>query len=141
MAKSKSLDSLIRLHQHELDDKRRVLKERYEALVFLEKKKKELEESFEKEKKALEKSGDVHYTFARYAEEVRKNVLKLAAEIRAAEQKIEAAKDDMMLTFGELKKFEMSKAERERLEEEEKNLREAKIFDEIGIQIFRGKGE
>ena len=141
MAKSKSLDSLIRLHRHELDDKRRVLMECYRAMASLESKKRELEENFAKEKKALEKSGDVHYTFATYADEVRKKGLMLASQIRETEKLIEAAKEDMMLTFGELKKFEMTKAERARLEEEERKLIESKIFDEIGLQIFRDKDE
>lgn len=137
MAKSKSLDSLIRLHRHELDDKRRALVDRYQALAALEKKKKELEDAFEKEKKAIEKSGEVHYTFASYADDVKKKGKALSADIARAEKAVETAKDDMMLTFGELKKFEMSQAERARLEEEEKKLREAKIFDDIGLQMFR----
>ena len=139
MAKSKSLDSLIRLHRHDLDDKRRALVERYQILTALEKKKKDLEDDFEREKKAIELSGEVHYTFSSYAEQVKKKGKALGAEIAKAEKAVETAKDDMMLTFGELKKFEMSQAERARLEEEERKLREAKIFDDIGLQMFRGQ--
>lgn len=137
MAGKKSLDSLIRLNRHELDEKRRVLSERYQALAQLARERAALDADFEREKKALAASGDIAFTFEPYARAVRERGLALDRQMAEAERNIEAAKQDLMVVFAELKKFEMSQEERRKLEEEERKLRETKIFDEIGLQMFR----
>lgn len=137
MAGKKSLDSLIRLNRHELDEKRRVLSERYQVLAQLARERAGLDADFEREKKALAASGDIAFTFEPYARAVRERGEALDRQMAEAERNIEAAKQDLMVVFAELKKFEMSQEERRKLEEEERKLRETKIFDEIGLQMFR----
>ncbi len=141
MAKAKSLKSLIRLHKHELDEKQRILADLYRVLAELTRQKRAQEEGLEKEKKALKESGDIHYTFASYSEAVKKKCAQLEAEMQRTEGKIAAAKDSLMETFGELKKFEMTEAERKKLEEDERRLIEAKNFDDIGLTMFRRQEE
>lgn len=134
------LSVLIRLHKHDLDEKRRVLGELYTAMAALEQQKRALEREFEAEKQAMaEGGGDVHFTFAGYAESVaqrRKDIEKREAEL---EKQIERAKDSLMETFAELKKYEMTQEERERLEEEERAYKEAQELDAIGVEGFRRK--
>lgn len=134
------LSVLIRLHKHELDEKRRVLSELYGNLALLEKERTELERAFELEKQALQETApDMQFTFAGYAEAVRQKREQILEAERALEKSIEAAKDSLMETFGELKKYEMTQAERERLEEEERRLKEGRMLDEIGLEGFRRK--
>ncbi len=134
------LSVLIRLHKHELDEKRRVLSGLYGDLALLEKQRVELERAFALEKAALEESAaDMHFTFASYAEGVRKKREQIIEAERALEKSIETAKDSLMETFGELKKYEMTQEERDRLEEEERRLKEGRMLDEIGLEGFRRK--
>lgn len=135
------LTVLIRLHKHELDEKRRVLGELYSAMAALERQRRELERSFELEKEAVASTGDIHFTFAGYVEKVKQQRKTLDAETVEMEKKIVSAKDSLMETFSELKKYEMTQEERDRLAEEERLIRESKEMDAIGLEGFRRKDE
>lgn len=131
------LTVLIRLQKHELDEKRRALADLYRALADLERQQRDLERAFEQEKEAVAQGQDVHFTFARYAEAVIRKREELAAAEAELEAHIERAKSSLLDTFAELKKYEMTQEERERLEEEERLYRENQELDAIGIEGFR----
>lgn len=133
------LSVLIRLHKHELDEKRRALAELYGALAQLEQRRRDLERSFEAEKEAVALTPDVHFTFAQYAETVRQQQQEMTEQEQELEKHIEKAKESLMETFSELKKYEMTQAERERLEEEERLVRENRAMDDIGLEGYRRK--
>ena len=136
------LHSLIRLHKHELDEKRRALGVLYTAMAALERSRRDLAIAFDREKEAMRaSSGEVHFTFAGYAEQVRKKNEEIDKNEEALQKQIEEARDSLMETFGELKKYEMTQEERDRLAEEERNLKEAQAMDEIGLQGYRRKQE
>lgn len=135
------LSTLIRLHKHELDEKRRALAELYAVMAALEQERLTLERTFEAERQAVDQSGDVHFTFARYAETVKKKQEDLNAAKAALEQHIDQVKHSLMETFAEMKKYEMTEAERQRLEEEEQSLREDREMDDIGMEGFRRKSD
>lgn len=133
------LDALIKLHRYELDEKRRALGELYTAFAALEQKERDIERAFALEKAAVEASGDLHFTFAGYIARVRQQKKELAAEKAALEEQITAAKDSLMESFSELKKYEMTQAERDRVEAEERLFKESQEMDEIGIEGHRRK--
>lgn len=135
------LTVLIRLHKHELDEKRRVLGELYSVQAELERRKRELELALQLEKENIARSGDVHFTFASYAAAMKQKREALEQNEAALGEQIEKAKESLMETFSELKKYEMTQEERERLEEEERRVRESRVMDEIGLEGFRRKGE
>lgn len=135
------LTVLIRLHKHELDEKRRILGEFYTAMTELERYQREFERAFEAEKQAASASGDIHFTFATYIEQVKQQRALMAARQQQLEQQITVAKESLMETFSELKKYEMTHDERVRLEAEEQLLKETKAMDDLGLEIFRRKEE
>lgn len=135
------LSVLIRLHKHELDEKRRALAELYSTMAEMERRRRELERTFEAEKEAVKVTGDVHFTFAQYADAVRQQQQEMREEEAELEEHIERAKESLMETFSELKKYEMTQAERDRLEEEERQVRESRAMDAIGLENFRRKSE
>ena len=135
------LESLIRLNKHELDEKRRVLGELYSVLTLLERERRDLQHAFEMEKEAVAASGDIHFTFAGYAEKVKLHNLDIDKRQAALEKQIEQAKDSLMETFSELKKYEMTQAARARAEEQALKTKESKELDEIGLESFRRKQE
>ena len=135
------LSALIRLHKHELDEKRRILGEFYSELAMLERDRRNMEREFEKEKEAVKQMADVSFTFAGYADTVRQKREAFDKAESALEKKIERAKEDLMETFSELKKYEMTQEERDRLEEEERRFKETQAMDAIGLEGFRRKTE
>ena len=135
------LSVLIRLHKHELDEKRRDLAALYGEMSLLERARRALEEEYAREKKAVEETGDIHFTFAKYVQTVQEKNEAFDKAEDVLEDKIESAKNSMMETFSELKKYEMTQQERDRLEEEERQIRESKIMDEIGLEGFRRRGD
>ncbi len=135
------LSSLIRLHKHELDEKRRALAELYAKLAELERERRELERTFEREMEAIKNGDNIHYTFAPYAEKMKQQQNNLDQRMVKLEKQVEAAKDDMMVTFGELKKYEMTQAERDRLAEEERMIKETRALDEIALQGYVRRSE
>lgn len=131
------LSALIRLHKYELDEKRRGLNTLYTELARLEQERQRIDAELAVETAALDAEGGVSFTYASYAERMRKDRDKVEEAQQQLEVRIQAAKDSMMETFAELKKFEMTQAERERLEEEERAFKENAMLDEIGLETFR----
>ncbi len=130
------LAPLIRLHRHNLDQKRRALGELYRSMGVLEQELQKLEAELAAER---EKSNEleVAYTFAQYIEawQLRRRRVELLQQ--QLDKQIEAAKNDLIETFSELKKYEMTQAERDRLEEEERAFKESQAMDAIGLENFR----
>ncbi|MBI3440950.1 MAG: hypothetical protein HY052_03975 [Proteobacteria bacterium] len=135
------LTVLIRLHKHELDEKRLALGRLYAEQASLERERRELERTFAQEKIAMETTRDIHFTLAKYVEKVRLQMAELDAREAELHKKISVAKDSMMATFSELKKYEMTQQERDRLAAEENLIRESKEMDAIGLENFRRKEE
>ncbi len=133
------LSVLIRLHKHELDEKRRALSSLYTEMALLENQRLALEQEFAREKAAASDVQDIHYTFPLYAEKVQKRREELDKLERALEIKIDVAKESLMETFSELKKYEMTQEERDRLEREEQLIRENANFDAIALEGFTRK--
>jgi len=135
------LTALIRLHKHELDEKRLALAELYNATALLERQRRDLERAFETEKEAVATTGDIHFTFSRYVERVNRQRTELDAQTAELETQIVAAKDSMMETFSELKKYEMTQQQRDRLAAADRLQKDSQEMDEIGIEGFRRKEE
>ena len=135
------LSTLIRLHKHELDEKRLALAGLYTQMAELEQQRRALEQSFEREKEAASTTGDIHFTFVRYVEQVNRQRKTMDEQKEKLEMEISSAKDSMMETFSELKKYEMTQAERDRLAAEERAMKESHEMDAIGLEGFRRKGE
>lgn len=132
------LNALIRLHKHDLDEKRRALGELYSQMALLERERRALERTFELEKEAVSRMDDqIPYTFADYADTVRRQREDLDRREAAMEKAIERAKEALMETFAELKKYEMTQEERDRLEAEERLFKENAAMDAIGLEAFR----
>ena len=154
------LSSLIKLHKYELDEKQRILSELYGQQQLIERQKIELQNRLEAERKAIEarekekqnnqntqdeadtETGieDLNFTLSGFIEKVKRDSAECDRQIKMLEQDIIVAKDELMTVFAELKKYEMTQAERDRLEAEEQKFRENQRFDEIALDIFR-RGE
>lgn len=133
------LTVLIRMHRHELDERRRALSELYDAMTALEREVRALDQEVALETAAADASGIVNFTYAQYAESARQKKKALLQGMADLEKQIEAAKDRLVETFAEVKKYEMAQAQREKREAAAAAARETKTLDEIGLENFRRK--
>ncbi len=133
-----SLDTLIRISKHDLDEKRRALKELYDVLDGYERQKQAFEDGILREKKALEgQDWNAHITYAAFHRKTEKQIAEMSRSIAAAEKKIFALRDEMLEIFGEMKRYDIANDLRRSIEEEEKRLAETKSLDEIAMETFR----
>lgn len=132
------LDSLVRVRQHDVDEKRRVLAGLYEGVSRLEGQKRVLLEKLEEERQIAEKmeEPDSGALFARYADGVQKKVSVLDETSRKMEVKIRIAQEALRESFAELKKIEITRENRKKEEERERNRRETIALDEIAIDQY-----
>ena len=133
------LESLIKLHKHELDEKRQALAKLYDIQDVLLKEQRDIEASFEAEKNAIKEYNDTSFIFADYAERIKHKLEVNATKQRDIENQIELAKDSMMETFSELKKYEKTHELREKKKQETINKKEVNELDDIAIEGFRRK--
>jgi len=133
------LESLIKLHKHELDEKRQVLAKLYDVQDILKKEQKKIEDEFAREKDSIKDGGDTSFIFADYSEAVKIRLEVNAKKQRDIEENIEEAKDSMMETFSELKKYEKTQELREKKKQDKLNKKESQELDNIGIERFRRK--
>ncbi len=133
------LSVLIKLHKHELDEKRLFLAKLYQAAADINAERADVLAKLAAEKRAADELGGVHYTLADYMADAKVKLNILAEREADVEKEIEVAKDDMMETFSDLKKYEMTQEAREALEEQERKLKDGKMLDEIGLDGFMRK--
>jgi flagellar export protein FliJ len=131
------LDGLIKLHKFEVDEKRRVLAELFLELEKLQTRLQKNHDQFESEKNHAKENPDLHHYIPSYMARYQRDKKIIAEAMISCEEKIEEAKDDLLLSFSELKKFEMTEQERKRLAELARKVKEAKMFDDVALDIFR----
>lgn len=134
----KTLANLIRLHKYTVDEKRRVLGVLYGELNDLEQKLKDLHAQLIEEQR-ISQGADAQAMFAYGRFHQRAMLIRdeLVDAIRAKEEEVEAAREDVNEAYRELKVYEQ--AEKNRLEKEEKErIRKENIeMDEIAMNLYR----
>lgn len=135
---AKNLNSLIRLHQWIVDEKRRKLGDLLKMVQDLEARAKRLEEELIEEQNiargAPEQAG---LTYGVYAKVVIDRRERLALSIAGVEKQIALAREELNEAYRDLKKYEVAQDIRGRREAEETARKDQIVLDEIGLQSFR----
>lgn len=132
------LKTLIRLHQHDLDEKRRALKELYDLLEQIETQKQAVLDQIAREKRAVEDGPhDLRLTYADFRQKADAQCLECDKNRDLVEKNIFKTRDDMLDIFTEMKRYDMAQQERDRIQEQEQRLRETKTLDDIALEGFR----
>ena len=132
----KALSTLIRLHNHQLDDKRRALAEAERRLANAKAQRTALDEELVAEKRHAAEGGG-GYTYGAYLQAAKRRREAIDAGIVVLEKAAGEARDAVAEAFAELKKYEITKANRERREQEEANRIEQNLLDEMGLSMHR----
>ncbi len=133
----KGLKSLIRLHKFRLDERRRGLQELETLRLRLDAALARLEAEVRAEKVTVETAPEMAFAFADYAASARERRLKLIDSIDETERQIEQARDAVNEAFRELKKYQITQANRERMAAQRAARLEQANLDEIGLIVYR----
>ena len=135
---SKDLNTLIRVHQYRVDEKRRVLGDLLGEVASLEQKNEYLEYQIIAEQKiansAPESAGMYYGAYAKEAVNKRKAIQE---EISDFERKISEAQEDMRIEYKNLKTFEITQESRDQIIALETTKTEQAILDELGQETHR----
>lgn len=132
-----ALDSLIRINKYKLDERRRQLAELERLVERLHSESHRLEQELTSEQQVAAASLEAGHAYGGYARDIIERRQKLANSIADAENQILAAREALAESFREVKRYEITAANRgtrERLAAERK-LRIAQ--DEVAAQIHR----
>lgn len=137
---AKDLKNLIRLHEWQVDEKRRKVGALLSLVADLELQARRLEEELVTEQAAAAAApAEAGFFYGRYAETVIERRQRIAYSIAKAEEEITAAQDELREAYRELKKYEIAQENRTKREAYEEARKEQAFLDDIGLQSFRQK--
>ena len=137
-----NLNSLIRLHEWRVDEKRRALGDLLGLVADLEHQARRLEEDLKKEQGVARASpGEAGYLYGNlavcHAHAVILHRARIAQSVAATEGKIVAAREVLNDAYRNLKKYELAQGARDTREERERERAEQMVLDELGLQAHR----
>lgn len=136
------LEKLIRYHKFLLDEKRRALRDVQTEEDRVETAIDDLANEVLTEQRVAKASPDYGPAYGSYARLALDRRATLHEELAEASARVEAARDELADAFEELKKFEITKDNRDQAELEEFNRREQIELDEVAaLGHIRRKGE
>ena len=137
----KGLPTLIKLNQRELDLRRR-------RLSFLENRRDTLlagmaalDARLIVEQQTATGSEDVIYAYGPYAARHLAEKESLGRQIAKAEEEVAKARDAVAEAYGEVKKYELAQAARERREQADLDRAERIELDDLGLEIHRRRDD
>lgn len=140
MAKN-DLKTLIRVHQFELDEKRRQLGNLLRFEQSLENRKILLAKRFKEEEEAAKSDQTAALTFGAYVDWHIGETKRVECALADARQEIALMRDEIREAYQELKTFEITQENREKREAAELERKNNAVLDEIGLTLYRRRQE
>ncbi|MDB5409777.1 MAG: hypothetical protein JWL84_4689 [Rhodospirillales bacterium] len=132
-----ALDSLIRVNKYKLDERRRQLAELERLVERLRGESLRLEQELTSEQQVAAASRDAGHAYGRYACDIIDRRQKLAASIDDAETQILTAREALAESFREVKRYEITAANRNTRERLTAERKQRIAQDEVAAQIHR----
>jgi flagellar FliJ protein len=135
------LRALIRLRQHTVDEKQKVLGELYRQAEALEARRTHFREQIKKERQVLSDNPIVEMLayFGLFQKAAERDIQRIGGQLMKLETRIRIAQDDMRAAFTELKRIEIVQQNRDAEDAAAQQRKETKELDDIGIEGFRRK--
>ncbi len=133
-----TLNSLIRLHEWRVDEKRRALGDLLGLVADLEHQARRLEDDLKNEQRVARASpGEAGYLYGNYAHAVILRRERIAQSIAATEGKIPAARQALNDACRNLKKYALAQGARDTRQARERERAEQLVLDELGVRAYR----
>jgi flagellar export protein FliJ len=136
-----ALDSLVRLHRWQLDDRRRQLAELDGFARKLRLEQERLAAELRNEQQAAAQSLDAATAYGAYAKRVIDRRVKIEQSLAAVEQQIALARDALAEAYQEVKRYEIAAANRTAQRRKHADRQQQRTLDEIGIDAFRRRNQ
>jgi len=137
----KKIDTLIRLHKFELDEKRRALQELETHMMRIIEARQRLDQELIEEQNTASQALELGMTYAGYAQKFIERRAKLEEDIANMRVEVEKAEIIVQMAFQELKKFEITAERQAAAEKYESDRREQSELDEAGINRHHRKNK
>ena len=135
---AKSLHTLIRLHQHRVDEKRRELGGMLAVVSDLERQADALQDKIKKEQGIARSSPDLAgILYGNFAAHSILRREQFAAAILEMEEKLAIAQGEIRGEYRDLKGFELTQEARDLADSLQQSRSEQAVLDEIGINAHR----
>lgn len=132
----KTLDTLIKLAEADVDERRLELKAIQDKEDHLLAQKKALAEKVENEKAVAADSIEAGFAFTQFAQWAREEQKRLDLQIENIQPELEHARNNLSEAFAEQKKVEITRDRREEEMREEEKAREQAFLDEFTTNQF-----
>ena len=132
-----TIDTLIRLAKFELDERQRALRELLDQEDRLKDAISALEKSLILEAKAVENLPQLAANFGRYADRARQEREAIEEQIKELAPLIEKARDHLAEAFEEMKRYEITRDNRNERNQKEQDKKDQDILDEQGLIAYR----
>ena len=134
-----ALDSLIRLHRWQLDERKRDLATLEDLAAKLNEEREKLEREDKREQLVAAASPEAAFAYAGYARGLidrRRKIEQSQAEIV---DQIARAREALAQAFQEAKRYEIAAANRVKVQEQRDAKRQQRVLDDLGVEGFRRK--
>jgi flagellar FliJ protein len=132
-----ALDTIIRLHRWQLDERRQQLAELERLDEKLRGEARRLADELAVEQQVAGGSEEASFAYGAYAKALLERQAKLQVSLAEVEGQIATARDALAQAFAEIKRYEMAQAARTRRARAGAARKEQVHQDELGIQIYR----
>ena len=136
-----TLDTLIRVNRWKLDERRRQLGELERLFERLGSESVRLEQELTREQLVAAASPEAGYAYAGYARDLIERRTKLAASISEVEGQLIVAREALAESFGEVKRYEIAAANRQKRDRVAVERRQRIVQDEVALQVYRRRNE
>lgn len=134
-----ALDSLIRLHRWQLDERRRDLATLEALAEKLREERLKLDAEDERERAVASASPEAAFAYAGYARGLIDRRRKLEQSQAEAAEQIARAREALAEAYQEVKRYETAAANRQKQQEQREQKRQQQALDELGVEGFRRK--
>ncbi len=132
-----AIAKLIRFHRFQLDEKRRELKELEDQAAAIEGLLANLVDQVEMEKKLASENFEAQQDYPNFIRAALERRNQLNEELAAARGRVEAAREVVREAFAEVKKFEITKQNRDAEVARELDRRDQVDLDEVAMNNHR----
>lgn len=132
-----ALESLVRLHRWQLDERRRQLGDLDVLAAKLRQEEQRLAEEQKTEQATAAASLEAASAYGGYARRLIDRRAKIEESIVSVEQQIVGAREALAEAFQEMKRYEIAAANRAAQRRRKLDQLESHVLDEIGIDVFR----
>ena len=136
-----AIDTLIRVHRHQLDERRQQVAELDRLAAKLREELQRLDAEAAAEQKLAAASPELGLTYGSYAAAVTDRRQKLLASIAEVEEQIAQAREALAAAFQDVKRYELAAAHRLKKARQRLARRQRIEQDEIALQIYRRRRE